>query len=111
MNKNVTTVYSGFALLLNGLCVCHTFMWNFVRKYNFNKLKKSNIPINIQIILCLSNVIVKLGKAHEYCYVYMYLTLYAPRIILQYVYKTTRCTKFLRLDFIFIKCSTCFGLY
>ena len=29
------------------------------------------------------------------------LTLYAPCIILQYVYKPTRCTKFLWLDFIF----------
>ena len=29
------------------------------------------------------------------------LTLYAPRIILQYVYKPTRRTKFLWLDFIF----------
>ena len=39
------------------------------------------------------------------------LTLYAPCIILQYVYEPTRCTKFLWLDFIFIKCSTCFRLY
>jgi hypothetical protein len=30
------------------------------------------------------------------------LTLYAPCIILQYVYKSTRCTKFLRLYFIFL---------
>ena len=30
-----------------------------------------------------------------------FLTLYAPCIILQYVYKPTRCTKFLWLDFIF----------
>jgi hypothetical protein len=28
------------------------------------------------------------------------LKLYAPRIILQYVYKPTRCTKFLWVDFI-----------
>ena len=30
-----------------------------------------------------------------------FLTLYAPWFILQYVYKPTRCTKFLWLDFIF----------
>ena len=39
------------------------------------------------------------------------LTLYAPCIILQYVYKPTSCTKFLWLDFIFNTRSTCFGLY
>ena len=31
----------------------------------------------------------------------MNLTLYAPSIILQYVYEPTRCTKFFWLDFIF----------
>ena len=36
-----------------------------------------------------------------YVYILEYLTLYVPRIILQYVYKPTRCTKFLWLDFIF----------
>ena len=33
--------------------------------------------------------------------VYIYLTLYALYIILQYVYKPTRCAKFLWLEFIF----------
>ena len=40
-----------------------------------------------------------------------FLTLYAPCIILQYVYEPTRCTKFLWSDFIFIRCSTSCGLY
>ena len=31
----------------------------------------------------------------------VYLTLYAPCIILQYVYEPTRCTEFVLLDFIF----------
>ena len=39
------------------------------------------------------------------------LTLYPSCIILQYAYKTTRCTKFLWLDFIINIRSTCFGLY
>ena len=39
------------------------------------------------------------------------LILYAPCIILQYVYKPTRCTKFLWSDFIFVIRSTCFGLH
>ena len=39
---------------------------------------------------------------HSYIHTYtVHLTLYAPCIILPYVYETTRCTKFLWLDFIF----------
>ena len=39
------------------------------------------------------------------------LTLYSPCIILQYVYKPTRCTKFCDYTLFSITCCTCFGLY
>ena len=41
----------------------------------------------------------------------IYMTLYAPCIILQYVYKPTRCTKFCDQTLFSIRCSTCLGLY
>ena len=48
--------------------------------------------------MCPSDLILLLYKLLIYTLI---LTLYAPCIILQYVYKSTRCTKFSWLDFIF----------
>ena len=43
----------------------------------------------------------ELHKQEEWKFEKQNLTLYAWRIILQYVYKPTRCTQFLWLDFLY----------
>ena len=55
----------------------------------------------------------KLGtsRCHNCAWKFINLTLYAPCIILQYVYKPTRCTKFCDETLFSIRCSTCFELY
>ena len=55
----------------------------------------------------LGTVIIQMNPLHTLKYhsplssISINLMLHAPCIILQYVYKPTRCTKFLQLDFIF----------
>ena len=65
----------------------HVHTWRSFVGHIFNT-EKTNVYKNVIFI-------------HYHVTTVMNLTLYAPCVILQYVYKPTRCTEFLWLDFIF----------
>ena len=87
----------------------HFFLQQFKNKRNntgtseYSKYPVSQIVTNIFKTTAASFFRVKIQRcqAEEDKHLQFNLKLYAPCIILQYVYKPTRCTKFLWLYFIF----------
>ena len=63
-----------------------------VRWYTFRNVERSKWCLPWRFVSHILISMISVG---------LFLTLYAPCIILQYVYKPTRCTVFLWLDFIF----------